>query len=424
MKAVIMAGGFGKRIAKFYTDRPKPMIEICGKPVLEHQIENLKEFGITDIIIVVHHMKDKIIGYFGDGTAFGVNISYYEEETPLGTAGALIRIRDRLSDDFLLINGDLIFSVDFRKMIDFHQKNNSLATLFVHPNSHPYDSELVVCDSNGTVTDWYKNDGTGNYRNCVNAGIHILSKEILNRSFEEEKLNLRADLIGPFIYTGRIFAYRSAEYVKDMGTSDRLKHVTADLEKGIVSAKRADRKQKAIFLDRDGTINKYKGYITSPNQLELISGAAEAVRKINKSGYLAIVVTNQPSIAMGRMSYAVLDEIHSKLDTLLGGGGAYLDALYFCPHHPDKGFDGEIAELKKVCDCRKPSGGMLRKAAEEFNIDLEQSFMVGDSDRDILAGLDAGCTPIFLTNGDNTTEIENIRKYKKLSDFVKDEFDR
>ena len=424
MKAVIMAGGFGKRIAKFYTDRPKPMIEICGKPVLEHQIENLKEFGITDIIIVVHHMKDKIIGYFGDGSAFGVNISYYEEETPLGTAGALIRIKDRLSDDFLLINGDLIFSIDFRKMIDFHQRNNSLATLFVHPNSHPYDSELVVCDSNGTVTDWYKNDGTGNYRNCVNAGIHILSKEILNRSFEEEKLNLRTDLIGPFICTGRIFAYRSAEYVKDMGTSDRLKHVTADLEKRIVSAKRADKKQKAVFLDRDGTINKYKGYITSPNQLELISGAAEAVRKINKSGYLAIVVTNQPSIAMGRMSYAVLDEIHSKLDTLLGEGGAYLDALYFCPHHPDKGFGGEIAELKKVCDCRKPSGGMLRKAAEEFNIDLGQSFMVGDSDRDILAGLDAGCTPIFLTNGDNTTEIENIRKYKKLSNFVKDEFDR
>lgn len=424
MKAVIMAGGFGKRIAKFYTDRPKPMIEVCGKPVLEHQIENLKEFGITDIIIVVHHMKEKIICYFGDGSNFGVNISYYEEESPLGTAGALVQIKDRLSDSFLLINGDLIFDIDFSKMIDYHTEKNALATLFVHPNSHPHDSELVVCNSDGTVTDWFRNDGSGNYRNCVNAGVHILSKEVLDSGFDSKELNLRTDIIMPFIGTGRVLAYRSAEYVKDMGTSDRLRHVSADFENGTVASRRADKKQKAVFLDRDGTINKYKGYITSPNQLELISGAAEAIRRINKSGYLAIVVTNQPSIAMGRMSFAVLDEIHAKLDTLLGDSGAYTDALYFCPHHPDRGFDGEVAELKKVCDCRKPSGGMLRKAAEDFNIDLSQSFMVGDSDRDILAGIDAGCTPIFLTNSENTTEIKNIREYKKLSDFVKDEFNR
>lgn len=424
MKAVIMAGGFGKRIAKFYTDRPKPMIEVCGKPVLEHQIKNLKEFGITDIIIVVHHMKEKIIRYFGDGSEFGVNISYYEEESPLGTAGALVQIKDRLSDSFLLINGDLIFDIDFSRMIDYHTEKNALATLFVHPNSHPYDSELVVCNSDGTVTDWFKNDGSGNYRNCVNAGVHILSKKVLDSDFDNKELNLRTDIIMPFIGTGRVFAYRSAEYVKDMGTSDRLRHVSTDFEKGIVASRRADKKQKAVFLDRDGTINKYKGYITSPNQLELISGAADAIKKINNSGYLAIVVTNQPSIAMGRMSFAVLDEIHAKLDTLLGDSGAYTDALYFCPHHPDRGFDGEVAELKKVCDCRKPSGGMLRKAAEDFNIDLSQSFMVGDSDRDILAGIDAGCTPIFLTNSENTTEIKNKRKYKKLSDFVKDEFNR
>lgn len=421
MKAVIMAGGFGKRIARFYDDRPKPMIDICGRPVLEYQIENLRKSGITDIILVVHYMKDYIMDYFGDGSNLGVNISYYEEETPLGTAGALFKIKDKLSEDFLLINGDLIFSVDFRRMIDFHRKNSALATLFVHPNSHPYDSELIVCNDNNVITDWFKSDGRGNYRNCVNAGIHILSKEVLYRTHEEGKLNLRVDVVEPLLDTGRIFAYHSAEYVKDMGTSDRLRHVTADVENNIVFAKRADKKQKAIFLDRDGTINKYKGYITSPKQLELISGAAEAIKKINRSGYLAIIITNQPSIAMGRMSYAVLDEIHAKLDTLLGEEGAYVDALYFCPHHPDKGFEGENAELKIKCDCRKPSGGMIRKAAEDFNIDLSKSFMVGDSERDVLAGIDAGCTPIFLTGSDNSVSVSNIRKYKKLADFIKDE---
>lgn len=422
MKAVIMAGGFGKRLAGFYGDRPKPMVEICGRPVLEYQIENLRKSGITDIIIVVHHMKEHIINYFGDGSTLGVRISYYEEQTPLGTAGALFRIKEQLSDDFLLINGDLIFSVDFSRMIDFHIKNKALATLFVHPNSHPYDSELVVCEKDNVVTDWFRCDGCGNYKNCVNAGIHILSKELLYISQSKDKLHLSADVIEPVISTGRVYAYHSAEYVKDMGTADRLRHVTADVEKGIVFAKRADKKQKAIFLDRDGTVNKYKGYITSPKQLELINGVTEAIRKINRSGYLAIIITNQPSIAMGRMSYAVLDEIHAKLDSLLGEEGAYIDALYFCPHHPDKGFDGEKTELKIKCDCRKPSGGLIRKAAEDFNIDLSKSFMVGDSEKDILAGIDAGCTPIFLTDGcDGKTDIPGIRKYKKLSDFIKDE---
>lgn len=417
-----MAGGFGKRLAGFYGDRPKPMVEICGRPVLEYQIENLRKSGITDIIIVVHHMKEHIINYFGDGSNLGVRISYYEEQTPLGTAGALFRIKEQLSDDFLLINGDLIFSVDFSRMIDFHIKNKALATLFVHPNSHPYDSELVVCDKDNVVTDWFRCDGCGNYKNCVNAGIHILSKELLYSSQRKDKLHLRADVIEPVISTGRVYAYHSAEYVKDMGTADRLRHVTADVEKGIVFAKRADKKQKAIFLDRDGTVNKYKVYITSPKQLELINGVAEAIRKINRSGYLAIIITNQPSIAMGRMSYAVLDEIHAKLDSLLGEEGAYIDALYFCPHHPDKGFEGEKSELKIKCDCRKPSGGLIRKAAEDFNIDLSKSFMVGDSEKDILAGIDAGCTPIFLTDGcDGKTDIPGIRKYKKLSDFIKDE---
>lgn len=421
MKAVIMAGGFGKRLQKLSGDKPKPMVEICGRPVLEYQIENLRKSGITDIIIVVHHLKDKIMRYFGNGSLLGVNISYYEEDQPLGTAGALFKIKEQLSDDFLLINGDLIFSIDFCRMIDYHTERSALATLFVHPNSHPYDSELVVCDKNNIVTDWFKNDGYGNHKNCVNAGIHILSKKVLDFTPTDDKLHLRADVLEPIIPTGRVFAYHSAEYVKDMGTSDRLRHVTADVEKNIVFSKRADKKQKAIFLDRDGTINKYKGYITSPKQFELINGVAEAIKKINKSGYLAIVITNQPSIAMGRMTYAVLDEIHAKLDTLLGEEGAYVDALYFCPHHPDSGFEGEIPELKIKCDCRKPSGGMIRQAAADFNIDLSRSFMVGDSDKDVLAGLDAGCTPIFLTNGENTLDMRDIRKYKTLADFIKEE---
>jgi D-glycero-D-manno-heptose 1,7-bisphosphate phosphatase len=131
--------------------------------------------------------------------------------------------------------------------------------------------------------------------------------------------------------------------------------------------------------------------ITDPQQLRLVDGAAKAIRLINQSGYLAIGITNQPIIARGDVTFAELDAIHARLDTLLGEEGAYLDDLFFCPHHPDQGFAGERAEYKIECSCRKPKPGMLFQAAERYNIDLGQSYMFGDRDKDIEAGQAAGC---------------------------------
>ena len=124
---------------------------------------------------------------------------------------------------------------------------------------------------------------------------------------------------------------------------------------------------------------------------ELIPGATEAIKKINNSGYLAIVVTNQPVIARGEVSFDQLELIHHKMETLLGAEGAYIDGLYYCPHHPHKGYPGEVKELKKECECRKPKPGMLIRASEDFNIDLSESWMIGDGENDILCGRAAGC---------------------------------
>ena len=165
-------------------------------------------------------------------------------------------------------------------------------------------------------------------------------------------------------------------------------------------ARNLSHKQKCVFLDRDGTLNKLNGFITKPDDFELLPGAAEAVRLINKSGYLAIVVTNQPVIARGDCTFEELAVIHNKMETELGKAGAFIDALYFCPHHPDKGFAGERAEYKCQCKCRKPAIGMLLQAAEDFNIDLTQSYMAGDSKSDILAGVSAGCEQTVLLASD------------------------
>lgn len=398
--AVIMAGGKGTRIAALNSTIPKPLLPVAGKPVLEHEIACLKQQGITNLVFTVSHMAEQIIAHFGDGSPFGVHIEYIREEMPLGTGGALFYLRDKVQDDFLLLNGDMIFDVDFQRLLTFHKAHNADATLLVHPNDHPYDSGLIIADEDGCVHGWLtKEDERGWYSNSVNAGIHVLSPRMLDKLTEPKKTDLDRDILKPSIPAGKIYAYRSPEYVKDMGTPERIREVERDIESGRVRSRNLACKQKAIFLDRDGTINKYVGFLRNIDDFELLDGAAEAIRAINRSGYLAIVVTNQPVIARGEVSWEELREIHRKMETLLGQKGAYVDGIFICPHHPDKGFPGERPEYKIDCDCRKPKPGLLLQAAERYNIDLAASWMIGDSANDMAAGKAAGCQTIRVGDG-------------------------
>lgn len=422
MKTVIMAGGKGTRISSLAPNIPKPMIPIDGIPVLEREIMSLRDQGFTDIIITVSHLGEIIMNYFGDGNKksplsgepFGVHIEYFYEKEPLGSAGALFKLKDKLTEDFLLLNADAIFDVDFNRFVEFHKKHNGLVTLFTHPNNHPYDSGLILADENGTVKKWLakEDDRPEFYKNRVNAGLHILSPKVLDMKITTEKVDLDRQILKPLSGTGQMFIYDSPEYVRDMGTPDRYFLVKSDFEKGIVQRKNLRNKQRAIFLDRDGTINQYNGFVKNTDEFSLIPNVASAIKKINESGYLAIVVTNQPVIARGETTVEGLNEIHNKMETLLGKEGAYIDAIYYCPHHPHKGFEGEVPELKIDCECRKPKPGLLLRAAKEYNIDLSQSFMIGDSENDILAGIKAGCETILISNEkvdyNQSTTVSNL----------------
>lgn len=422
MKVVIMAGGKGTRIASVKSDVPKPMIPICGKPILEWQIDCLRNQGLKDVILVIGYLGHVIKDYFNDGSKFGVNISYFVEESPLGTAGALFKMPE-LTEDFLLLCGDVILDVDFSRFIEFHKNNHAWASLMAHPNGHPYDSSLLVTeilppqvpggnpvDTHRVVKWMNKEDERLYYKNRVNAGIEIISPELLKETMKHfvprhpetpDKIDLDRDVLKPNISSGKIYACDTPEYIKDMGTPDRYYEVEKDIQSGKVKARNLSCKQKAIFLDRDGTINKYVGFLTKPEQFELLPGIADAIKMINKSGYLAIIVTNQPVIARGDCTWEELQEIHDKMETDLGKEGAFLDAIYVCPHHKDKGFEGERLEYKYDCNCRKPKPGLLQQAAYDYNIDLSESYMVGDSENDLKAGRTAGCKDSLLVNDNN-----------------------
>ena len=405
MQAVIQAGGKGTRISSITGDTiPKPMLEIDGYPILYHQLINLKKNNIKKITIIVGHLGHIIKEYFGNGANLGLDIQYIDEDpdNPLGTAGSLYDLKNKITDDFIFLLADVFIDIDFQKMYEFHQTNHADVTLLTHPNSHPFDSDLIVANDKSQVQalDSKNNDRSNYYyNNLVNAGVMIFSPKVLDFIKEKKKYSYEKDIVMPLIKSGKVYSYKSSEYAKDMGTPERYEQVKKDYSNGLPNNRNLKNKQKAIFLDRDGTINEYVGFLRNIDDLRLMDNVAEAIKMINSSEYLAIVVTNQPVIARGEVTTDELNDIHKKMETLLGNDGAYVDDLYYCPHHPDKGYKGEIPELKIKCKCRKPNIGMILEAAKDHNIDLSESIMIGDSTLDIKMAENAGMASILVRTG-------------------------
>lgn len=399
MRVVVIAGGQGTRIASVNKEIPKAMIPIAGKPILEYEVEMAKEYGYTDFLFIIGYKGDQIESYFGDGSKWGVRISYFKEEKPLGTAGALGYLKDSLTEDFFVFYGDTVMDFDMEAMLRFHREKKADATLFLHPNDHPYDSDIVALDASGKVRKFYNKPHPENFvsHNIVNAALFIFSPKILEKIEKGVKSHIEKDVLPACLDAGlSLYGYVSFEYIKDMGTPDRYYAVCDDVISGKVARMNRRHVRPAVFLDRDGVICKEVNLLHEPGQLKLIAGAGEAIRYINQKGYLAIMVTNQPVIARNLCTLEELDDIHATLETLLGKEHAYLNAIYYCPHHPDAGYPEERKEYKIKCDCRKPAPGMLLKAANDWNIDLRNSYMIGDRTSDAQAGESAGCKRSIL----------------------------
>lgn len=402
-QVAILAGGMGTRLRERSGDLPKPMVPVLGKPVLQHQIELCRKHGFTDIALLVQHRHEKISQYFGDGSAFGVKINYAIEDEPRGTAGALRDALPLLADRFLLLYGDTFMDVDLRKLWSAHEASGAVGTLFLHPNDHPQDSDLVDIDSYGTVRAIlpYPHPEGREVRNLVNAALYVLDRVGLEDVTPSEgKADIAKHMFPRMLeFSRRLHGYVSPEYIKDMGTPERLDKVERDFVAGLPERLSERQLRSAVFLDRDGTINREVTHLKSPDQLELLPGTASAIRRLNRSGTLAVVITNQPVIARGDVSFEGLDRIHARLESQLGAGGAFLDGLYFCPHHPDKGFPGEVMELKGPCTCRKPEPGLIDQACRDLGIGRQGSWMVGDTTSDIEAGRRAGVRTVLLRTG-------------------------
>lgn len=399
MKTVVLCGGKGTRLG--LGNVPKAMAEVDGVPLLERLVRQSVAQGFDDFVFLAGHGSDYITAHFRDGADFGARITYVIETEPLGTAGCFKQVRELLSEPFLVLYGDVLIDVDLQRFASFALAKGGIGTLFVHPNDHPDDSDLVEVDENSRVIAFHpKPHPVGSqYPNLVNAALYVLSPEVLAAVPQAGASDWGSDIF-PTLYTKEpLYAYRSCEYAKDIGTPDRIRRAEEHFKEGRVARLSRTKPKPAIFVDRDGVINEEVGGVLDRTMVRLIPGAGEAIHAINAAGVPAICVTNQPFLAKGQLSWTELRAIGGAIDHGLASAHAYLDDIRICPHHPERGWPREVRTLKIDCSCRKPQPGMLIEAAAFHNIDLARSWMIGDRYCDVVAGRRAGTKTALVRTG-------------------------
>lgn len=400
MKAVILAGGKGTRLGELTSTIPKPMVEIGGKPLLAHTLGLLREYGVTTVFVTTGYLSD-IIEVFCASHDFGMEVICIKEVSPLGTAGGVAALKEQLTEAFLVLYGDLFLDVNLGDFYQFHVDKHCFATLFAHPNDHPWDSDLLAVDGKQRITAIHKKPHAEQFANMSNAALYVLSPEVFSYIPTGMPVDFMHDIFPAAVQQGALFyAYNSAEYIKDMGTPERLAMVERAIVSGKVARLSTRAKRRAVFIDRDGTLIESVDQLHRLEDVKLVDGAAAAIRRLNAAGVLTILVTNQSVIARNLCTIQELEKIHNRMEWLLAdAGGGYLDAIYYCPHHPDSGYPEENTAYKISCDCRKPATGMLKAAREQFAIDMGASWMIGDSAVDIQTGQNMGLGTLLVLTG-------------------------
>jgi D,D-heptose 1,7-bisphosphate phosphatase len=403
-QAVVLAGGKGTRLRSVLGDDPKPLATVSGRTILGHQLDLLVRHGFDEAVLLVSHGADRISAWLEDGAPPGLRITLVADGEPRGTAGAVLAALDHLAPSFAVLYADTMLGVDLSRFYRWHAAVPETAvSLFLHPNDHPQDSDLVEQDSTGRILRFhpYPHPEGVWLPNLVNAALYMVNRDaLLPFRASAPPIDFGKDLFPRMLQAGALLrGYVSPEYIKDAGTPARLDRVRRAHASGAVARASLDQKQNAVFIDRDGTLNQDIGHISSAEQLEVFSFVGPALRRLNEAEWRAIVVTNQPVLARGETDEAGLQRIHARLDSEVAQHQAYFDRLFYCPHHPDAGFAGEVAALKQTCTCRKPAPGMLLSAAEELNVSLPESWLIGDSTADLGAAELSGVSSILVETG-------------------------
>ena len=418
-QALILSGGFGKRAEKFSQGLPKSLLVIDEKPLIDYQLKEISKTKINKIHFLLGHKSERIIEYLNNSHwQKHFSISFSIESEPKGTGGALVNAEGALENEFLLICGDLMIDSVIKS---FLENSEYFQNVILHrATEHIFDSNLLMLDFDNKVTDvLIKPHTNGLYlRNRAFTGVYKLSRhfvDYLKQTYGNSKFDLDSEGIKYVLPDKHVFySISSPGFIRDIGTKDRFNEVTKMYKSGGFRAR-----SKAVFLDRDGVVNLDDGYINHPDKIILSHGLIPFIKQVKELGFKVFVVTNQPILARGEIEFSELEIIHAKIDTILADHDTYIDEYFVCPHHPDKGFEGEITSLKIICSCRKPKPGMLIQAIEKYSVVIDESFMVGDREVDFLAARAIGLKYAHLSEGQVNLSLPIFHSFDEiLQEFI------
>lgn len=377
--AVILAGGKGTRSAD--PARAKLAQQVAGRSLMEWHLEVLQRSEIAEVVVVAGHHGDQVQALVDELSWSSPDVRVIHEERQEGTVAALRLAADHVTgDEFVVLLGDVLMSLPLQDFIDQWRASGAGVAVAVHPSTHPLDSDTCFPSEDGRVEVIPKGQPRHHVPNMSAAGLFALNRESMHRY--GRLCDLGSDVLLAAARDGDLLAFVTSHYLKDTGTASRLSDAEGDAARGAFDRRGDLRPRAALFLDRDGVINPTEPEMYRAEQYEILPGVAKAIGEANRAGVPVIVVTNQPHIAKGLMSFDDHQQVRARMDHLLHLDGAFVDDYLFCPHHPEAGFAGEVAALKTVCDCRKPRTGLALQAARRHRIDLSRSVMVGDTDRD------------------------------------------
>ncbi len=369
-QAVILAGGYGTRLKPFTDTNPKPMYPCNGKPFLEYLIEQVRDYGIEDLILLLGYLPEKITDYFGDGSGWNVRIRYSITPVEYETGLRLRSAYDMLADEFLLLYCDNYCPADLKQLEKKYKESGADLVFTAYRNADGYTKSNLRLTDTGLVTVYDKKRNTQDLAG-VDIGYAIVAKRVLDL-LGEDNCNFEAVVYPRLVQEKKLYAVCTEHRYYSIGSFERIR-LTEQFFSG----------EKYIFLDRDGTLNVRPPkacYIERPEDFIWLDGAKDAVKRLKAAGYQIILVTNQPGLTRGNLTEETLAAIHKKMQEDLKKIGACIDHIYYCPHNWDEG-----------CTCRKPQPGMFFQAQKELSIDLTRCYMLGDDERDMTAGAAAGC---------------------------------
>ncbi len=414
VQVVVLMGGLGTRLKDYTKQCPKSLVDVCGRPFFDYQLDLLTAWGFNRFVFLIGYRAEMIEEYYGDGSSRGISIKYsYDGEKLLGTGGAVRRAIDLLEDDFLLIYGDSFMDIDYAETVYRYERGKAegaRALMTVLCNNNRFDRSNVVM-KDGRLVLYDKHNPTPEM-DYIDYGVCMYERSLFEDYPEDEAFDI-AKIQHELSVAGKMSAQTVTKRFYEIGSPGSLAEFS-----GYVT-KRFAESHPAVFLDRDGVINEIVWnddieQLDSPmktEQFKFLPNAADAVKMFKEKGYYVFVVTNQPGAAKGKTSLATLYDINTYMIDALSKEGAEIDDLFMCPHYPKKLPQTKEDFLIKKCSCRKPEPGLIYRAMRKYNIDLARSYMIGDSCSDVVAGSAVGLSTVFI--GDLKCDL-----CKKLGDVA------